>query len=294
MVPMVPEGGNTKTPSSTTVKRISPAKYWTFTWNNYPENWQEILVPGFQGSNNFYGMQPEIGEDDGTPHIQGWVEFGTKIRPLSLGLPVQIHWEKMKGTVEDNIKYCSKETTKDGEYITNKRKRISMECTDDDIIQYDDLYQWGKDLVNMTKDCLPDKKERSIYWYWSEAGQMKKTETARYLVHHHDAVVVQGGRKHVLAVTYKHPAPIYILTVPRTDEGYVSYSSIELIKDALYMSAFGTEATGMVNRKKPWVIVMANFEPQKEALSEDRWVIQNVDLPKQIEYSFNEKKAWEF
>jgi hypothetical protein len=279
VVPIVLEGGNTKPPLEPNKKRkvqISPSKKWTFTWNNYPEDWMSSIVPKIQSSSK-YGMQPEVGEN-GTPHIQGWVEFEVKIRPLSLNLPKEIHWEKMKGTIAQNIEYCSKSITKAGDYVTNQKQKISMECTEDDVMVYENLYQWGKELVDKVKDCLPDTKDRTIMWFWSAQGMMKKTETARYLVYHHDAVVIQGGRKHVLAVTYKNPAPIYILTVPRTDEGYVSYSSIELIKDALYMSAFGTEATGMVNRKKPWVIVMANFEPDRSALSEDRWVIQNVDI----------------
>ena len=47
----------------------------------------------------------------------------------------------------------------------------------------------------------------------------------------------------------------------------------------------------MVNRKKPWVIVMANFLPEKRALSEDRWMIKNVDIKKSEDVW---KKPWEF
>jgi len=283
VVPIDPKRGNTKPRSQ---KQISPAKKWVFTWNNYPDDWYSSIVPKFQNLGKF-GLQPEVGQG-GTRHIQGWVEFEAKVRPLSLGLPREIHWEKMRGTVDDSIAYCSKSLTKAGEYVTNWKKIISMEIEDEDIIPYDNLFLWGQDLVDMVKDCLPAPTDRRIFWYWSNAGQMKKTETARYLAYHHNAVVIQGGRKHVLAVTYKNPAPIYILTVPRTDEGYVSYSSLELIKDALYMSAFGTEATGMVNRKKPWIIVMANFPPEREKLSEDRWVVHNVDVNHMEDFEVDE------
>lgn len=279
IVPVDPGGGNTRPPLLTKKKQISPAIYWCFTWNNYPEDWQDLIVPKIQSS-GLFGCQPEVGEN-GTPHIQGWCAFSEKLRPLSLGLPKKISWRKMKGTVEQNVPYCSKDKTKAGDYITNRvapRVPISMAVDDEDIMSLEEMYPWGRELVERVSGCLPDKLDRTVLWYWSKAGQMKKTETARHLVYHHDACVIQGGRKHVLAVAYKNPAPIYILTVPRTDEGFVSYASIELLKDALYMSAFGTECTGSVNRKKPWVVVFANFAPEKETLSEDRWEVHNVDI----------------
>ena len=182
----------------------------------------------------------------------------------------------MKGTIEDSIEYCSKSDTKAGDYVTNhvsKKRKIDMSMDDDYCIKFDDLFPWGQSLVTMVDDMLPGKLDRRIFWIWSQSGQMKKTETARYLCHHHHGCVIQGGRKHILATAYQCSAPIYILTIPRTDEGFVSYASIELLKDNLYMSGFGVKATGMVNRKKPWVIIMANFPPDcpdTSSLSEHR------------------------
>jgi hypothetical protein len=287
VAPMAPGGGNTISPPGKRQKvendqirqevRGSAAKNWCFTYNNYPENWLALMAPGLQGSAWIGGE--EVGES-GTPHIQGYIQFPKKVRPVGYkGMPKEIHWEKARGSKDENVAYCSKQA---GTIHGNLKPKISMEIEEDDIMKYEDLFPWGQELVDMVGGCLPDKTDRRILWYWSKEGCMKKTETARYLVYHHDAIVVQGGRKHVLAVGYKNPAPIYILLVPRTDEGFVSYASIELLKDSLYMSAFGTEATAPVNRKKPWVIIMANFEPEMEALSIDRWVIQNVDKPKEL------------
>ena len=276
MVPLVSEGGNTKTPSE---RRICPRTKWCFTWNNPEEGWMDLLVQRFHEKKMKFGFQLECGKEENTPHVQGWVSTGSvkKIRPFSLKLPSKIHWEGMKGTLEQNIEYCSKADTKVGEYHTNEKKRISMEIEEEDILPLEEMFEWGKSLVGMVKDVLPEKRDRRIFWYWSSSGCMKKTETARYLCYHHDAVVIQGGRKHVLANAFKNPAPIYCLLIPRTDEGFVSYASLELLKDALFMSAFGTEATGSCNRKKPWVIAFANFAPDRSALSEDRWVVECVD-----------------
>lgn len=257
-------------------KRPNPAKGWCFTWFDFPENWKTV-VPGFRKNKNIKGYVAgrEICPTTGKPHIQGYCESNTKIRPMGLG-PKEIHWIAAKGNMSQNYTYCSK----DGDWIQwgSCKQKINMEITEEDILPYDEMFDWGRQLEDRVTDCLPDKRDRTIYWYWSQAGQMKKTETARRLVFHHDALVIQGGRKHILANAYKVSAPIYILIIPRTDEGFVSYASIELLKDALYMSAFGVEATGSVNRKKPWVICIANFPPIESALSEDRWYIENVDI----------------
>jgi hypothetical protein len=202
------------------------------------------------------------------------------VRPIGYkGAPKQIHWgddkgKHARGTQEQNVRYC----TKQGKgYEGNLRPKIDMTITEEDLLTREDMFNWNRDLEDMVGGTLPGQKSREIYWYWSEAGCMQKTETARRLVYLWDACVIQGGRRHVLATAYKCMAPIYILLVPRTDEGFVSYASIELLKDNLYMSAFGTEATGPANRKKPWVIVMANFPPNEATLSSDRWMIQQVD-----------------
>ncbi len=56
----------------------------------------------------------EIGEG-GTPHLQGYVEFPTKVRPIGYkGFPKEIHWgdkdgKPARGTREENINYCSKD-----------------------------------------------------------------------------------------------------------------------------------------------------------------------------------------
>ena len=83
----------------------------------------------------------------------------------------------MRGTVEDSIDYCSKDDTKAGEYITNyvpKKRKIDMTMDDEYCIQYDELFQWGKSLVDMVDDTIPDRLDRRIFWIWSQAGQMKK------------------------------------------------------------------------------------------------------------------------
>lgn len=92
------------------------ARNWCFTHNNYtPEDieaikqWPEI--------NGFMGVmfEEEVGEEKKTPHLQGFVCFKTlKSGSQIKALGPRTHWSVMKGSIEQNKTYCSK----DGNGIT--------------------------------------------------------------------------------------------------------------------------------------------------------------------------------
>lgn len=109
--------------------RINPAKAWCFTLNNYTENELGALVQLFSSlaDKYYYIVGEEIGEQ-GTPHLQGYIEKKTgRFRPLPLfevrrpsnnqeGEFTQcMHFEKAKGNRTQNYKYCSK----DKKFVTN-------------------------------------------------------------------------------------------------------------------------------------------------------------------------------
>lgn len=264
-------------------KRCSASKFWEGCAYNYEESWMVELVEVFNESKVWWTFGEEVGTKKGTPHLQIAVHSTKYFRPMEkFKLSFNVSWVKgRKDGADAGHWYARKDEVFQSNYSP---KKPPIDVTEPDVMALEDLPQWGQDLVAHVDGRLPDKKDRSIYWFYSTEGQMHKTETARYLCHHHDAVVIQGGRKHALANAYKNPAPIYVILIPRCDEGYVSYGSMELLKDALYMSAFGTECTGMVNRKKPWVIIMANFPHSRRNcdMSLDRWQEKCVDKPKKV------------
>lgn len=79
-------------------------KYWCFTLNNPPSDFEFPQTDKC----TYYVYQTEIGENE-TPHIQGYVEFTTRVslRFLSNLLP-RAHWERRKGTAEQAAAYCKK------------------------------------------------------------------------------------------------------------------------------------------------------------------------------------------
>lgn len=76
-----------------------------FTWNN-PDGVPMRVTFGPRCTYLLYGE--EVGEN-GTPHLQGYVEFDSPVRPSVLmnALP-QAHFENARGTVQQNRTYCMK------------------------------------------------------------------------------------------------------------------------------------------------------------------------------------------
>lgn len=266
--PIDPAGGNTKPPAN---KQISPAKKWCFTWNNYPNDWKSVIVPKFQSSGVF-GCQPEKGAN-GTKHIQGWVEFSTKIRPLSLGLPKEIHWEKMRGTIQDSIDYCSKSDTKDGDYVTNKKVRAPLPTVQ--------LYGWQL-MADIKLDAEPDNRE--IFWIWSQSGGKGKSSFVRHLVQTKGAIVCAGkaaDMKYQIASWLQKNEDAWprliVFDVPRSMKDYLSYTGIEEIKNGVFASS--KYESEMVCMPHPHVVVLANFPPNvnNEDMSSDRFTVWDVE-----------------
>ncbi len=236
-----------------------------FTWNNYPENWVETLETNFRLFEWIGGE--EICPTTGTPHIQGYVEFDKKLRPTSLGLPEQIHWDKAKGSRAQNVTYY----TKDGTNING-----SLEY-DEPLRVIKDLYDWQKDIVEL---CLTEADDRSIHWFYEEVGNKGKTALIKYLCFHHNALLVGGKASDAkyLITKWKETKGFYpkivIFSFPRNLEDYVSYSAMEEIKDGMFCST--KYECEMVLMNCPHVLCFANFYPDTSKLSEDRWEIKEL------------------
>ena len=152
------EGGNNRPPLPNKKKQISPAKRWCFTFNNYTDADISSIVPDITRLCDYAIIGAKVGES-GTPHLQGYVEFKTKVRPLSCGFP-SMNWEKCKGNRASNTAYCSK----DGKVIFSLGlpKPINI---------IDTLKDWQKDIENI---MMTEPDDRTIYWYWENKGNVDR------------------------------------------------------------------------------------------------------------------------
>lgn len=255
------------------VKQISPAIRWSFTLNNYDNEIIDELVPKFQNYCKFAIVGKEGAETE-TPHLQGYLEFKDKKRPLSVFKTKKIHWEKAKGTKEDNIKYCSKEKNYCKElcigFVPRREITFSWE---------NNMKWWQMDIIKMIDEWADD---RSIHWYWSSSGCIGKTQFSKYLTVKYGAIPLSGKGNDVRngIIQYKiaegHYPDLVVFPIPRSyDCEYLSYEALENIKDMYFYS--GKYEGGTVCGLCPHLIVMANEEPNLSKCSPDRWNVVNID-----------------
>lgn len=268
--------GNTINPiplSNNKKFQISPSIRWCFTFNNYTNEDIKYLVPKFRDFCKFSIVGEEIGES-GTPHLQGYFEFKTKRRPLAVFDLKKIHFEKAKGSKNENIDYCKKESKLLNELCINYKPRRELTFP-----WSSNMKQWQKDILDIVSN-EPD--DRSIYWYWSNSGNIGKTQFCKYLTVNHGAICLSGKGSDVRngIVEYKKInddfPEIVLFPIPRSyNSEYLSYEALENIKDMYFYS--GKYEGGMICGPPPHLIVFSNEEPDLTKCSLDRWNIVNID-----------------
>ena len=240
-------GGNTITPK---VKQVSPRIKWCFTLNNYKVLDIDRIVSVIESECRMAIFGKEI-SSTGTPHLQGYIEFTKKSRPVNLFGIKQIHWEGAKGSRNANMLYCSKEDKNPYCWKCKIAKEVKT-------IAEDALYDWEKDIIQLLKK---DPNERKIYWYWSSKGGMGKTQFCKYLTIKFEAICLHGKgsdcRNGIVQYVVQHgyTPEIVLFPIPRShDSNYVSYEALENIKDMYFYS--GKFEGGMVCGGNQWKAIL--------------------------------------
>jgi len=265
--------GNTKTSPSQEKKQISPSKHWVFTLNNYKEEDLKLFSSIVPDICDKCIIGKEVGES-GTPHLQGYIKFKTKVRPMGIFKECKaIHWEikKKYATEMDNFKYCSK----DGNIFINIGfpKPVVK-------VSYDMLRPNQKVIVDAFKEDENAIFGRKIHWKWETTGNWGKSFLCLHMIDYCGAFVCEGANKDILyglkEWIEKHgECPrIVIFDIPRVSEGHVSYKAIESVKNGFFYSS--KYEGGMCRFNKPHILCFANEPPDYSKLSEDRWMSQNL------------------
>lgn len=176
---------------------MSRARSWCFTWNNYPETAVATLREQVNVASSYLAFQPERGEA-GTPHLQGVVVFANA-RSLSsmrsLFGDAGVHFERMRGTIDQAVDYCSKEESRDlnagfaftelGIKPAGRGLRTDIEAVADmvkegkrmrDIADEhpDTFIKFHKGIAALAAVRAPERAgPPSVHWYWGPTGTGK-------------------------------------------------------------------------------------------------------------------------
>lgn len=157
-----------------------------FTLNNYFDIDIKEIKSAFKNT-RYYVMGYEIGKS-GTPHIQGYVEYGRQVlgKTLTKICDGRIHWENRFGTSNEALEYCKKDGKFDevgtpceqGERTDIKSLRdriVSGETNIDKIIVEDpqSYHNFGRTLeeIQIRKYNMNSRKEMTQgMWYYGSTN----------------------------------------------------------------------------------------------------------------------------
>lgn len=263
-------GGNTKLQSS-------PAKRWCFTVHKVRKDKPDLtdeqissISSKIQEVGEMYIVAHENGKNEETPHLQGFIKFKEKCRPMSHFKHIcdWIHWEPAKGNDKSQLEYISKEN--EPFLMKGFPKPVKLITPD---------YAWECEILEILKS---EPCDRTIYWYWSDKGKMGKTSFCKYLTVKHGAIALSGKASDMRngVIDYQKTngttPELVLVPIPRSfNTDYLNYEGIENVKDMYFYS--GKYEGGQVCGNPPHLFVFANEPPLTEKMSEDRWVIRNID-----------------
>lgn len=269
-----PNGGqssvlNVKCKGSVKEKQGKQARKWCFTLNNYSRQEIVTIVTMLDLHTRKYVFQEETGEN-GTKHLQGccWLKKLYRLTGLKKLISDRAHFEKCNNWTA-SVEYCRKEETRTGGIYSKGFPRPIK------VLKEDQLYDWQKDIVAELKKEPDDRK---IYWFYETTGNVGKSTFCKYLVVKHKAIILGGkanDMKHgIVNYVNKHgeyPRTI-VIDIPRTSRNFLSYQGIEEIKNACFFS--GKYDGDMVVGNCPHLVIFANFRPDVDKCSADRWEIK--------------------
>lgn len=118
---------------------------------------------------------------------------------------------------------------------------------------------------------------RKVHWYWEETGNVGKSFMAAYATFVAGAITIPVGKLHDMCyVLSKQTYPIYIIDIPRTYEDKLDgvFTMIEMIKSQKICS-YKYESRVML-LEPAHVVVFANFQPNRDAWSADRYDLTHL------------------
>lgn len=142
--------------------------------------------------------------------------------------------------------------------------------------EYTQLRPFQQQIIEYVKQ-QPDK--RKILWIVDTTGASGKSELADHLMDNCGFIAINNGKTADMAYVWK--GEHIVMDLSRTQQDHINYEAIEQLKNGRIMSSKYESCIKRYNR--PHFIVMANYEPEMSAMSQDRWDIRYINQEFQLE-----------
>jgi len=259
----VKPGGNTKPPGK------YQAVNWCFTIPASEGITASQLSQVLKQFANKFTFQKERGENTGYEHWQGYCHLTHKeyMGTFKNMLGFQSAHIEPCMNVFASIKYCSK-----------PESRIEGPFNEESIFihYFEPRLDWSIKATNeFLIPCSPS--ERRIVWIWENKGNKDKSSWADYMEIVHKAILFEEAKKEDIAcrfATLDQEVKIVIFDFTRDCQGHVNYRALESIRNGRIFSP--KYKSNMIRFNKPHVICLANFLPDTDKLSSDRWDIREI------------------
>lgn len=293
---------------------MSRAKYWCFTVNNpTTDERAKIVALEDEDAVEYLVFGNEVGES-GTPHLQGFVAFSTRVRLTQVKQSVSArgHFEVAKFP-EKAADYCKK----DGDFVEfgvltlKKGKRSDLDAFKDDVkigvLTVKELREAHSDVfAKYSQFCtqyIQDNNsvlsvEAHVLYGWQESlfQELKTEADPRQIMFCVDLVgnsgkswfchyvsgllsnvqVLLPGRKADMCMMVELDAKIIFVDATRSKQGeYILYDFLEELKNR-YIFSSKYHSVLKCLKSTPHVVVMMNEFPDMSKLSMDRYHILEV------------------
>jgi hypothetical protein len=302
------------------MSRNGASERWCFTYNNYPENFEVLLQNMFDRGEVAYLIAGREVASTGTPHLQGFLCLRTRrvFNTVQRLLPNGCHIERARGSIESNIRYCSKDDEnpftlgEQPEVHQGKRsdierfhewckkqtgapsERVIMDEFPSLYLRYrGNLLKMSKELcgrpvlgevefrdwqeeVKMIVEGTPD--DRHIHFYVDEDGNSGKSWLCKRLYRERPekTQILRIGKRDDLALAIDESKSVFLFDIPRSSMQYLQYDVLEMLKDGMVFSPKYQSMMKMM-KSQCHVMVFCNEMPDMEKLSQDRYVINEIN-----------------
>lgn len=262
---------NTKRPA------LPRPRHWLITKHNYENDTIDRYIDILNTKCRKWVIGIETGKNDETPHLQIYINT---IEGVS--------YTQVKGWLDDDIHL---------EYELDCKNAIKMEqyckkennfiCSDPKLAVRRQIYnEYSKEYKNITwkewqleiLSLKPDN--RKVYWYWEPYGNTGKSFLTRYIIWKKKGILINNKESDAIYtikqwIENNDDLPDYIIMdIPRSRLELTNYGLLEKIKNKVLTCGKYESCNLLI--KDVVLIVFANEPPNRNALSEDRWVITQI------------------